>query len=582
MTVAVIVADEQDVGKFGRYLAEILRAEGLADLEIIGLRSPRLHDLTEFAAVVVARSRPSKVQTARLRAFAEGGGRLVLVRPSYYLARALGLRSASTMVAPAYVRPSDTSPIASGLPQEPIETHLPADAYAPEALPADALTVARLYADIGTATSFPAIVELPFGDGHVVVFTYDLAQAVSLIRQGDPDRVGGRGLGAGEPYRIQDLLTGYADSGCWHLPQADLHAAMLVNAVNQMATFPQARMWYYPEPVHRSVLVLDSDDDWSASEHFDTLLGAVDAHGGKITVYLMSGTSRGTVASPEKVAEWRARGHSFGVHHDPSDPSFGGEDPEEVILDLVRKDLADFDRHYGGGVPTTNRNHCLAWKGYVDLPKLYAELGVRMDLNSVGAGPSWLQYLTGSARPVRFVDADGTVVNCFQQSTQAYDDLAVKGLLSADPRGQAHLTRKLMEDKVTRYFSPLSMLSHPVSFFTYSRAYMELCWQAASELRMPIWSAFEWADFVVARDQARISAATCTDGVLRYRVTGKSPTGSLTILLPVASDRVSRATVDTEVVPVTGIDVFGWSCSLIPISVEHDRASPHEITVETC
>ncbi|MGW0229248.1 hypothetical protein ACWDWO_13105 [Actinopolymorpha singaporensis] len=581
MTVAVVVADEQDVGKFGRYLAEILRAEGLADLEIVGLTSPRLHDLTKFATVVVARSRPSREQTDRLRAFAKGGGRLVLVRPSYYLARAFGLAPASTMVAPAYLRPLGTSPIANALPQEAIETHVPADSYAPEALPAEAVEVARLYADVGTPTSFPAIIELPFGDGRVVVFTYDLAQAVALIRQGDPNRVGGRGLGAGEPYRIQDLLTGYADSGCWHLPQADLHAAMLVNAVNQVATFPQPRMWYYPEPAHRSVLVLDSDDDWSASEHFDALLGAVDAHGGKITVYLMSGTSRETVASPEKVAEWRARGHSFGVHHDPSDPSYGGEDPEEVIVDLVRKDLADFDRHYGG-VPTTNRNHCLAWKGYVDVPKVYAELGVRMDLNSVGAGPSWLKYLTGSARPMRFVDVDGTVVDCFQQSTQAYDDLAVKGLLSADPRGQASLTRKLMEEKVTRYYSPLSMLSHPVSFFTYSRTYMELCWQAARELGMPIWSAFEWADFVVARDQARINDATCTDGVLRCRVTGRSPAGALTIMLPVASDRVTRATVDTEAVPVTGLDVFGWPSSLIPIRVDHDRASPHEIAVETC
>jgi hypothetical protein len=578
MTIAVVVSPHQDVGRFGRYLAEILRAEGFTDHEVVELADRTLGDLSGYDLVVVARVRPTRAQVGQLLDYAAAGGRLILVRPSYLLARTLGLRSTHTMVAPAYVRPNDASPVGRGVPQEPIETHVPADAYAPDALPEGAVTVARLDADVRTPTAFPAIVELPYGAGQVVVFTYDLAHAIALIRQGDPGRVGGHGLGAGEPYRILDLLTGFADPQCWHLPQADIHAMLLGNAVHRLARHPQPRWWYYPEPEMRSILVLDSDDDWSAPEHFNALIGAVESHGGHLTIYLMSGTTRGTVATPAKVAEWRARGHSFGIHHDPSDPAYGGEDQEEILEQVVRKDVAEFEQAYGQ-VPVTNRNHCGVWKGYADLPKLYAELGIDMDLNSINAGPSWLAYLTGSARPLRFVDADGTVIDCFQQSTQAYDDLAVKELLTADPIGQAGLTRRLMEQKVYHYFSPLSMLSHPVSFATYSSAYMHRCWASARELGMPIWSAFEWAAFTRARDAARIHHGRWESGSFRCQVTGRCPAGALTLMLPVPLAHVHEALVDGEPTRVSGLEVFGWPSTLIRVGLDPTQDGTREVTV---
>ncbi|MGH3490363.1 MAG: hypothetical protein ACRDP8_20945 [Actinopolymorphaceae bacterium] len=547
---------------------------------MVELADRTLGDLTGYDVVVVARIRPTKAQAARLLDHAAAGGRLVLVRPSYLLARTLGVLSTHTMVAPAYVRPGAESPLARGVPQEAIETHVPADAYAPDALPDGAVTVARLHSDVGTSTAFPAVVELPYGAGRVVVFTYDLPHAVALIRQGDPGRIGGHGLGAGEPYRIQDLLTGFADPRCWHLPQADIHAMLLGNAVNHVARHPQPRWWYYPTPELRSVLVLDSDDDWSAAEHFDELIGAVESHEGHLTVYLMSGTTRGTVATPEKVAAWRERGHSFGIHHDPSDPAYGGEDQEEILPDVVRKDVAEFAQ-VCGGIPATNRNHCAVWKGYADLPKLYAELGIDMDLNAMNVGPSWLAHLTGSARPMRFVDTDGTVIDCFQQATQAYDDLSVKELLTADPLGQAGLTRRLMEEKVDRYFSPLSMLSHPVSFATYSSTYMHQCWTSARELGMPIWSAYEWAAFTRARDAARIHDTRWDGATFSCQVTGRSPAGGLTLVLPVPLTRVHEAAVDGEPARVGGLEMFGWPSVLVHVELDsgHDRTRHVSVTL---
>jgi hypothetical protein len=612
MSVLVLVRDGQPTNTYGRYAAEILRTEGFVDYRVVSLgalevgleaaREPAgLDELDAYDAVLVTRMHPSKAQASTLVDYVRRGGRLIVIRPSNLLARLLGLVPLNTMLCPAYVRPNPLSgtngslldglhtgrgrasghgaAIGVGVPHEPIQTHVAADNYEPGKLPTGATEVARLYSDAATPTSYPAIVHFPLGTGQVVVFTYDLPHAVALIRQGDPRRAGARGLGSNDPYRPEDLLIGHADPRCWHLPQADIHAMLLGNAINAVARQPQPRWWYYPTPQLKSVLVLDSDDDWSAPEHFDALIESVERHGGHITIYLMLGPTNYTIATPEKVAAWRARGHSFGIHHNPFDPAFDGEEQEQTFEAIVRRDVAYYQEQYGG-VPLTNRNHCVAWKGYVDLPRLYAELGTRMDLNVVSLHSSWLRYLNGSGRPMRFVDLDGTVIDCFQQATQAYDDASVKAMLSADPRGQAAATRRLMEEKVTTYFSPLSMLSHPVSFFTYSSEYMNRCWTYARELGLPIWSAFEWAEFTLARDAARIHEARWQAGRFSCRVEGASPHGSLTLMVPVPQQEVTRAAVDGEPVETVAQDAFGWSYTLIPIALDDKVARSREVVVE--
>ena len=589
MGVLLLTRPGQPANTYGRYTAELLKADGFADSEIASLDEPAtLQRLSDPAgadapdAVVVTRLLATRAQAAALVDFVSRGGRLIALRPSRLLATGLGLVPLDTMLCPAYVRPTGDHPVGVALPHEPIQSHVAADKYEVSRFPEGATEIARLYGNVHTPTSFPAVLHYPLGEGQVVVFTYDVAHAVALIRQGDPRLMDGRGLGANFQYRPEDLLIGHADPACWHLPQADVHGMLLGNAINQVARRPQPRWWYYPTPDLKSVVVLDSDDDWSKPEHFDALIDSVERHDGHVTVYLMLGPTRYTIATPEKVAAWRERGHSFGVHHNPYDESFGGEEQDELLEGVVRRDVAYYQEQYGG-VPLTNRNHCVAWKGYVDLPRLYAELGVKMDLNVVSLRSSWLQYLNGSGRPMRFVDLDGTVIDCFQQATQAYDDASVKQLLAADPRGEAARTRRLMEEKITTYFSPLSMLSHPVSFFTYSSEYMNRVWDHARELGMPIWSAFEWAEFTLARDAARITDAQWQDGVFSCRVEGTSPRGSLTLMVPTngTQGRPLEATVDGEVVAAERRDAFGWGYALVPVALKQEHACARQVVVRT-
>ncbi len=584
MGVVLLTRPGQPANTYGQFAAELLKTDGFADLEIASLDDPavleRLADPTGADApdaVIATRLLANKAQANALADYAKRGGRLIALRPSRLLATGLGLLPLDTMLCPAYVHPVEDHPIAAAVPHESIQTHVAADKYEVHRYPAGTSEIARLYGNAHTPTSFPAILHYPLGDGQVVVFTYDVAHAVALIRQGDPRLVDGRALGSNHQYRPEDLLVGHADPTCWHLPQADIHSMLLGNAINQVSRRPQPRWWYYPTPDLKSVVVLDSDDDWSKPEHFDALIDSVERHDGHITVYLMLGPTRHTIATPEKAAAWRERGHSFGIHHNPYDESFEGEEQDELLEGVVRRDIAYFDEHYDG-VPLTNRNHCVAWKGYVDLPKLYAELGTRMDLNVVSLRSAWLQYLNGSGRPMRFVDTDGTVIDCFQQATQAYDDASVKQRLAADPHGEAAATRRVMAEKVATYFSPLSMLSHPVSFFTYSSEYMNRVWDYAGELGLPIWSAFEWAAFTLARDGARIADACWKDGAFSCRVEGCSPRGSLTLMVP-ANGHPMEATVDGEIVAVTPQEAFGWRYALVPVAVDQNTTCTRDVVV---
>jgi hypothetical protein len=579
MTLLILTQPGHRANTYGRYAAEVLKADGFADLELCPLDAA-LERAGEADAVLLTTCLPRKAQVDALVDAVRRGARLIALRPSRVLAVALGLVPTDTVTYPAYVRPSEAHPIGAGVPHESIQTHTPADNYEPRRLPDGAQEVARLYADADTPGSFPAALAFPLGAGQVVVFTYDLAQAIALIRQGNPALAGWRSIGHRQPYRPAELFTGWVDTARARLPQADVHAMLLGNAVNAVARSPQPRWWYYPTPATKSVVVLDSDDDWSAPEAFDALLEAVERHGGHITVYLMMGPTRMTIATPEKVAGWRERGHSFGTHHNTYDPVYAEEEQDAVIEDVVRRDIARFREEYGS-VPLTNRNHSLVWKGYVDLARVYAELGVAMDFNYLSLSQHWQTYLTGSDRPLRFVDTNGEVIDCFQQATIAYDDASVKALLSSDPLGEAARTRQLMEEKRTRYFSPLSMLSHPVSFHTYSSAYMNKVWETARELGLPIWSAFEWAEFTLARDRARITGARWEGGTFSCRVEGVSPRGSLTLMVPTDRSQVVAARVGGETIAHELQPAFGWTYALVPVALDRARATTREVVVET-
>ena len=68
--------------------------------------------------------------------------------------------------------------------------------------------------------------------------------------------------------------------------------------------------------------------------------------------------------------------------------------------------------------------------GWTESARLQASYGMRMNLGFYHVGPSlqkksgeWVYgHLTGSGRPMRFIDAQGRILNIYQQLTQLTDE----------------------------------------------------------------------------------------------------------------------------------------------------------------
>jgi hypothetical protein len=550
MTVGLLVRSGSATGLFGRYLGEVCRSQGLAGVELIELDAVGpdglAAELERFDRILTARCPLWQAEIEAILDRVRRGAGLVAVRPSRRLALSLGLVPLDRQQPPGYL---------TELPEGPIQVPVPTDRFAPGELTVRH-EVSAVREDEGET---PAVLQGPYGDGSVAVITYDLAEAVVRLRQGDPDRIGTRANGV-LPYRQMDLTVDAIDPACWHLPQADLHAELLVRLLTTAAPTPLPRWWFYPDPDTSTVVIQDSDDDWSSRDEFQALLDAAAEHDVRLTCYLMLG-DRETVINADDVDRLRRAGHSFGIHHDAVGGGWDEAEDSELTLErIVRADVATFRDRFGS-TPVANRNHCLIWKGWADLARVYAELGVRMDLNAQGTGEVWTGFLFGSARPSRFVDLDGSVIDVFQQPTQVFDDTSMIERLGGDHEREAAAVADHLRHCRDVTFQPLSMQSHPVSFASYSGPFFTTVWRHARDLGVPIWSAEEWARDTDARD--RSTMITGADGwtVRAYGTTVPGSPSGRTLMLPVPAERT--VLVDGAPVPVTRRIVGGIDYALV-------------------
>lgn len=495
-TISLITGRRGSDGVYGDYLGEILAAEGVA-FSAIDLAGPsgtaQLRSLDPSHVIVVAQATLARDEARSIADAVRAGAALVVVRPSLLLQRELGLRSRNTTVRDGRLVGSDADRTTAFLAGEKIQVPTPSEIYAIDALPADVDVHATIGTDDRGGSWHPAVLSFPVGSGRATVISYDLAHAVAMLRHGDPALAGLRSIGADDPYRPTDLLAHIVDPLRWHLPQADMHNALLVNALLLARGDPHegARTWYFDGADVSTVIVQDSDDDWSTREEFTELVESAERHGMHVTFYLMAGT-RPTVLDAATVHDLVARGHSFGIHHNAFDESFEGEEQAVVLDQVIAADMAWFREEYGLDA-VANRNHCLVWNGYADLPRTFAAHGVVMEFNAENSAGAWLKYLAGSGRPLRHVDERGELIDVYQQATLVFDDSLVEERLSTDVADEVAQFRETLLAHRDRFFIPLTLQSHPLSFAAYSRAFFEGCWTVATDLGVPTMSATEWA-----------------------------------------------------------------------------------------
>ena len=77
-------------------------------------------------------------------------------------------------------------------------------------------------------------------------------------------------------------------------------------------------------------------------------------------------------------------------------------------------------------VPVSNRTHCIAWSDWSTEAEVEAAHNIRLDTNYYYWPAAFVQdrpgVFTGSAIPMRFAKSDGTLINCFQVTTQLTDE----------------------------------------------------------------------------------------------------------------------------------------------------------------
>src|SRR5262249_52281351 len=169
---------------FGRYYAEILRAEGLNEFTATDISLVTPATLAAYDVAILGEMPLTSGQVAMLIDWVGNGGNLIAMRPDKQLAGLLGLSDQSSTLANTYLQINTASAPGAGIVADTMQFHGTADLYAA----AGASTIATLFSDAATATQNPAVTIASVGTlgGQAAAFTFDLARSIVYTRQGNP------------------------------------------------------------------------------------------------------------------------------------------------------------------------------------------------------------------------------------------------------------------------------------------------------------------------------------------------------------------------------------------------------------
>jgi hypothetical protein len=433
----LVVTDPGD--RFGTYYAEILRAEGLNEFAVKSTAELSSATLASYQVVLLARTSLSAGQASVLDGWVQGGGNLIAMRPDAQLAGLLGLGADTGDLAETYIKVNTGSPPGAGITGETMQFHGTADRWSV----AGAATVATLYSDADTATSFPAVTLRNVGSagGQAAAFTYDLAHSVVATRQGDVELAGSEHDGQLEAKRSDELFWpgGFLDLDKVAIPQADEQQRLLANLITQMSLdrTPLPRFWYLPRG-EKAAVVLTGDDhaltngtagqfnrylDYSPQGCVVALWQCV-----RSTSYIFPAAT----LSDEDAKAFEDQGFEIALHPRVSGARTGPQECNDFTsavglnADLTGQLDAWTDKWPSLAAPVTSRTHCVVWSDWSSVPEVEFQHGIRLDTNYyywpggfVGNRPG---MFTGSGFPMRFTDRNGSMIDVYQATTQLTDE----------------------------------------------------------------------------------------------------------------------------------------------------------------
>jgi hypothetical protein len=549
----LLIVNSSGTNKFGAYLGEILRAEGLNAFDQVELSSLTSTQLAQYDVVILAQTPLNSAQATLLTNYVQGGGALLAMRPDAQINSLFGLNASAGILTDGYLQVQTAATFNGaapgyGLISATLQIHGTADQYIAAS---SASILAQLYTTATTATSYPAVVAANSGSGQAVAFMYDLPSNVAYTRQGNPANAN---LDTDGDYitRTVDLFeTGPVPAPPWidrnkiPIPQADEQQRLFARLVQQLVSrnHPLPQLWYFPGTA-KTMLILTSDAHWNSITDYTNLVTDVYNHQGRITVYIsdrliMNGNSWDW-PSNANLQSWMAEGDTFGIH------------PWAVNTTLTTG-YNNVDSWFASTytVPRSNtvRDHQLAWQGWTDAADIAAAHNLGIDFSFYSWGP-WLQkpdgtwphgYITGSGLPMRFVRTDGTLTSVYQQLTELADDqlFAGQGGFEGLTGSQAvSLSQSMIDASLAGNYSALTDIHHVDNYSTNPQLSIWLTGDIdyARSKGVPVWNADQWLSFTQTRHDANFTniAWNSSSGVLSFNtVMTATPGVTATTMLPV-------------------------------------------------
>jgi hypothetical protein len=583
----LLMVNDAAPNHFGRYVGEILRAEGLNAYDLIQLSALTSADLTAHRLVILAETPLTTAQASLVSTYVSGGGRLLALRPDAQLAPLFGLTPAGSSQTDGYLKIDDAQPAGKGLPTATLQIHGAADRYTLNG----AIAIATLYSDATTATTAPAVVTAAAGSGHTAAFTYDLAQNVAHTRQGNPANADVDTDGDGV-LRTVDLFQAKGSGAPWvdrdkiAIPQADVQQRLFARLAQQLldGVTPLPRLWYFPG-TSKTMLILTGDAHGNPLNYYQKEIDSINMHGGKITLYLSIAAD-----PPDAAAQaWRAQGHEIGIHPYTNKPDT--YEPFNITSLAQGYDVYSGADGKGGWFATqfkspksrTVRNHQVAWKGWTDAADIAVAHNIALDTNFYHWGP-WLKksdnswphgYITGSGQPMKFVRADGTVLPIYQQLTELVDEQL---LAAIDGAGFEHLnaaqaitvSRQLIDASLAGDYAALMTQNH-IDYYSLGdpQTWAEGTLDYANSKGVPIWNADQWLNFTETRHDAEFQNLTwdASGGQLSFNLSSASISETLSVLLPLTfgGQNLDSISIDGAATQYTAFTVSGEQVALVGV-----------------
>lgn len=535
----LLLMNERSDNPFGAYLEEILRAEGLNCFHLVDISAIDKMVLQPYDILILAEGLINTNQAEILEQFVVQGGRIISMRPDPRLYPLLGVEKVVGILSDGYLKTDLSHPASNGINPYTLQFHGDADLYKLTG----AVPVAWLYHDREVASSYPAVTINQYGNGLAAMWAYDLAKSIAYMRQGNPARAN-QDLDGLNGIRTVDMFVDWIDLDRISIPQADEQQRLFINLLTLLSQGkrPLPRIWYFPEDKN-GILIATGDSHANPAPFIERVFDLFDRYKSHMTVYyspvILSDLNRtlhktrffvsdhlpglGNLLrqrfkspTPGDVMRWRERGHEFALH-----PYV--EESLESGWNVYWKEFTG--RGYGP-VPPTVRTHRVLWNGWVETARIQASFGIRMNLDFYHVGPSlknqvgeWVYgHLTGSGRPMKFIDEQGRILNIYQQLTQIADEHLIPldvpgwgGWPNLNPAEAVDVAKYLLDRSVIYGdYCAIAGQFHVDPFqiggevAEKALGFLEGTLSYAKELGIPIWSTQEWLNFTDARHDATL------------------------------------------------------------------------------